>query len=139
MGFFDRLFKGKNVFEDKRNPGMVCELSLCGEQYILSEFDITYEAGDGENGYFVAYAVFSDPVNAATEKWIAQGSRKESGTVKFYRNSDELKEGAVFHISFREASCIRYRSISHGTLPVKTIVMAIPSLKMAGEEFDRNR
>ena len=40
MGFFDRLFKGKEVFADRRNPDMVCEITLCGQSHILSEFDI---------------------------------------------------------------------------------------------------
>lgn len=139
MGFFDRFLKGKSVFEDKRNPGMVCELSLCGQKYILSEFDITYEAGNSSKEYIEAYAVFSDSMNKDTERWIAQGSRKESGVVKFYRNSDALNEGALFEIRFSDAGCIRYRCISHDNMPVKTIVIAIPALKMAGEEFEVNR
>lgn len=139
MGFFDRLFKGKSVFEDKRNPGMVCELSLCGRKYILSEFDIAYDAHNSSKEYFEAYAVFSESLNAETEKWIAQGNRKESGVVKFYLNSDALTEGAQFEISFSNASCLRYRSILHGNMPVKTLVMAIPALKMAGEEYEVKR
>ena len=88
MGFFDRLFKGKEVFADRRNPDMVCEMTLCGESHILSEFDIAYEPDNSSKEYMEAYAVFSEPVNAEVENWIMQSNRKENGVVRFYRNSD---------------------------------------------------
>ena len=62
MGFFDRLFKGKEVFADRRNPDMVCEMTLCGQSHILSEFDIAYEPDNSSKEYMEAYAVFSEPV-----------------------------------------------------------------------------
>ena len=61
MGFFDRLFKGKEVFADRRNPDMVCEITLCGQSHILSEFDIAYEPDNSSKEYMEAYAVFSEP------------------------------------------------------------------------------
>ena len=81
MGFFDRLFKGKEVFADRRNPDMVCEMTLCGESHILSEFDIAYEPDNSSKEYMEAYAVFSEPVNAEVENWIMQSNRKENGVV----------------------------------------------------------
>ena len=54
MGFFDRLFKGKEVFADRRNPDMVCEMTLCGESHILSEFDIAYEPDNSSKEYMEA-------------------------------------------------------------------------------------
>lgn len=136
MGFFDRLFKGKEVFADKRNPGMVCEMTLCGQQHILSEFDIAYENDNSAKEYVEAYAVFAEQINAETERWIAQGSRKESGLVKFYRNSDAMNEGALFEIRFYDAHCVRYRDVSHEGVTLKMIVMTISNLKMGGEEFE---
>ena len=76
MGFFDRLFKGKEVFADRRNPDMVCEMTLCGQSHILSEFDIAYEPDNSSKEYMEAYAVFSEPVNAEVENWIMQSNRK---------------------------------------------------------------
>lgn len=139
MGFFDRLFKGKGVFIDKRNPVIVCELSLCGDKHILSEFDIACELVSNTKEYFEAYAVFSEPVNAEVEKWITRPTKKENGSVRFYRNSDILNEGALFEIKFSNASCVRYRNVSHNGVFVKTIVMTIPVLKMGGEEFEINK
>ena len=54
MGFFDRLFKGKEVFADRRNPDMVCEITLCGQSHILSEFDIAYEPDNSSKEYMEA-------------------------------------------------------------------------------------
>lgn len=72
MGFFDKLFKGKGLYTDKRNPGMVCEMTLCGQQHLLSEFDLSYDPDNGMKEYFEAYAVFSEPVNAAVDQWITK-------------------------------------------------------------------
>ncbi|WP_455593525.1 type VI secretion system tube protein TssD [Bacteroides sp.] len=136
MGFFDRLFKGKEVFADKRNPGMVCEMTLCGQQHILNEFDVAYESNNSAKEYVEAYAVFAESVDAETERWITQGSRQESGLVKFYRNSDAMDEGALFEISFSDASCVRYRDVTHEGVTLKMIVMTFPNLKIGGEEFE---
>lgn len=76
MGFFDRLFKGKEVFADRRNPDMVCEMTLCGQSHILSEFDIAYESGNNAKEYMEAYAVFSEPVNAEVENWIMMSGQE---------------------------------------------------------------
>lgn len=135
MGFFDRLFKGKEVFADRRNPDMVCEMTLCGESHILSEFDIAYEPDNSSKEYMEAYAVFSEPVNAEVENWIMQSNRKENGVVRFYRNSDAMDEGALFEIKFSDASCVHYRNVSQGDTSVKTIVMTFPYVRMGGDEF----
>lgn len=139
MGFFDRLFKGKEVFADRRNPDMVCEMTLCGQAHILSEFDIAYESGNNAKEYMEAYAVFSEPVNAEVENWIMQANRKENGVVRFYRNSDAMKEGALFEIKFSDASCVHYRNVSQENVSVKTIVMTLPSVRMGGDEFELKR
>lgn len=136
MGFFDRLFKGKELFADKRNPGMVCEMTLCGQQHILNEFDVAYESSNSAKEYVEAYAVFAEPVNAETERWITQGNRKETGLVKFYRHSDAMDEGALFEIRFSGASCVRYRDVTHEGMTLKMIVMTFPMLKIGGEEFE---
>ena len=136
MGFFDRLFKGKEVFADIRNPDMVCEMTLCGQSHILSEFDISYESRNNAKEYMEAYAVFSEPVNAEVENWIMRADRKENGTVRFYRNSDAMDEGALFEINFSNASCVHYRNVSQGDALVKTIVMTLPSVRMGSDEFE---
>ena len=86
--------------------------------------------------YFEAYAVFAEPVNTAVEQWITKADRRESGVVKFFRNSDALSEGALFEIRFREASCVRYRTVSHGGISVKTVVMTFPAVSLDGEEYE---
>ena len=139
MGFFDRLFKGKEVFADRRNPDMVCEMTLCGESHILSEFDIAYEPDNSSKEYMEAYAVFSEPGNAEGENWIMQSNRKENGVVRCYRNSDAKDEGALFEIKFSDASCVHYRNVSQGDTSVKTIVMTFPYVRMGGDEFELKR
>lgn len=134
MGFLDRLFKGK-VFEDKRNPKMVCELSLCGEKYILSQFDMGYDHTTSSHDYFEAYAIFEEPVRAEVENWITMSGRKESGTVRFYRNDDVMDEGALFEVRFKDAHCVHYSRSQQDAVQITTIVMTIPAITMAGEEF----
>lgn len=138
MGFWDKLFGGK-VFMDKRNPTMAGEIQLCGEKYILSEFDIDYDREDGSREYFRAYVVFSDSVKAAVENWILNSGKKESGAVRFYRNNDAMDEGALFDIKFRDASCVHYRKNVHNGVHTTTIVMTIPIISIVGEEFEIRR
>lgn len=136
MGFFDRLFKGKALYTDKRNPGIVCEMTLCGQQHLLSEFDFMYDPDNHTKEYLEAYAVFSEPVNVSVEQWIMKSGHKEDVVVKFYRNIDALSEGAVFEMRFSDACCIRYRNVSHGETTVKTIVMTFRSIRVGSEEYD---
>ena len=114
---------------------MVCEMTLCGQSHILSEFDIAYEPDNSSKEYMEAYAVFSEPVNAEVENWIMKADRKQSGVVRFYRNSDAMDEGALFEIKFSDASYVHYRNVSQGDASVKTIVMTLPSVRMGGDEF----
>lgn len=134
MGFFDRLFKSGTVYESKRNPSMACELTLCGGRYLLAEFDLRFNPGGGKVS-LEAFAVFAEPITAQVESWIAAGSRREEGFVKFYRNSDAIHEGALFDVRFRDACCIGFRKSIHNGVPTTTVVMSIPSIVMAGEEF----
>ena len=137
MGFFDRLFGSKSIFEGDRNPNMVCEMTLCGKEYILSEFDINFATNDRTREYFEAYIVFSDPINSQTESWITRGSSKETGVVKFYRNDDSIAEGSLFEIKFIDASCVHYRTSINGgdNQPVKMITITISHLYIGGEEI----
>ena len=64
-----------------------------------------------------------------------KADRKQSGVVRFYRNSDAMDEGALFEIKFSDASCVHYRNVSQGDASVKTIVMTLPSVRMGGDEF----
>ena len=112
--FSTGCLKGKEVFADRRNPDMVCEITLCGQSHILSEFDIAYEPDNSSKEYMEAYAVFSEPVNAEVENWIMRADRKENGTVRFYLNSDAMDEGALFEINFSNASCVHYHNVSQG-------------------------
>lgn len=130
------MFKGKGLYADKRNPGMVCEMTLCGQQYLLGEFDLSYDRDNGMKEYFEAYAVFAEPVNAAVEQWITKSGRREDGVVKFYRNIDALSEGALFEVRFSGASCVRYRNVSHGDAAVRTVVMTFRSIRVGGEEYE---
>ncbi len=132
MGFWNRLFSGQKSFFEGSSPNMVCELTLCGEQYILNEFDIKLERG---NEYFSAYAVFSEDISSRVEIWITNSTRKESGVVKFYKNIDSMTEGSLFEILFYDASCISFKSHTSSREPIKTVVMTLPRLKIAGEEF----
>lgn len=139
MGFWDRLFGGGKIFDDKRNPNMACELTLCSEKYLLSEFDLQFDREDAGKEYFEMYAIIEDDVHNSIENWITSPSRKESGRIKFYRNTDALDEGALFEIQFKDASCVRFRKSMQGTHPATTIVFTTPSITMAGEEFEVRR
>lgn len=135
MGFWDKLFKGK-VYEDNRNPTMAGELELCGDKYLLSEFDLDFDREDNAREYFRAYAVFTDSASASVESWILNSGKKESGKVRFYLNSDAMDAGALFEITFSNASCVQYRKHVHGGVHTTTIVMTIPVISVAGEEYE---
>ena len=146
MGFWDRLF-GKDkqsdnqhnpdrTYDDKCNPDMACELTLCGEKYLLSEFDLQYDRQDSDKGCFEMCARIEERVHHAIENWIASSARKESGCIRFYRNTEMAAEGALFEIRFKEAGCIRFRKHLQDSHPATTLVLTIPSLCMAEEEFE---
>lgn len=136
MGFFDRLFKNKEVFNSSSNSDIVCEMSLCGQKYILSKFDIKYELRDRNKKYFQAHVAFSDPINEKTESWITMGGRKESGEISFYHNNKKTIDGALFKIIFMSASCINYQNSIDSDNVIKMITIAIPHIYMDGEEFE---
>lgn len=134
MGFWNKIFGGK-VFEDKRAPTMVCTMQLCGAEYILSEFDMNFDREDSSAEYIAAYAVFEEPINSSVESWITNSSRKESGNVRFYRNSDAMNEGALLEILFKDAACTRFRCRLIDGKELTTVTMAIPRITIAGEEL----
>lgn len=132
MGFWDRIFKGQ-VFTDKRKPNMVCQMRLCGAEYILAEFELNLdrEAQD----YMSAYAVFDEPVNAKVESWIMNSSRRESGNIRFYNNHDLLRDGTQMEIVFSNAVCTSFRRNTIKGNEFTTINMLMHQIKIAGEEF----
>ncbi|MGL5228872.1 MAG: type VI secretion system tube protein TssD [Bacteroidales bacterium] len=136
MGFWSKLFGGGKIFDDKRNPNMACELTLCGEKYLLSEFDMQYDREAAGKEYIEMYAVIEEYLHSSIESWITAPSRKENGRIRFYSNTGALEEGAFFDIRFKGASCVRFRKCIQGAHPATTIVLTIPSIMMAGEEFE---
>ena len=151
MGFWSNLFKNKaqtvkeetpvaieQVLNIQQNTEMACELNLCGEKYLLTDFDLRFNRDDNQHKYFEMHLVVENGLNNSIESWIASSSRKENGSIRFYRDTNVVNEGALFELSFQNASCMRIKKRFNNALPVTNLVLAIPSIKMSGEEFDLN-
>ena len=151
MGFWSNLFKNKaqtvkeetpvaieQVLNIQQNTEMACELNLCGEKYLLTDFDLRFNRDDNQCKFFEMHFAVENGLNNNIESWIASSSRKENGSIRFYRDTNVVNEGTLFELSFQNASCMRIKKRFNNTLPVTNLVLAIPSIKMAGEEFDLN-
>ncbi|GEM_PF-590471 len=134
MGFFDNIFKRGKAYSGKRNPILACELSIEGQRYLLEEFDMDFERS-GSKRYVPFYAVFREKLSPELESWITRSSLRKDVTVKFYRNIDEMQEGALFTAVLYEAACIRYRKTTKGDDPLTTLVLAARGIRIGDEEY----
>ncbi len=134
MGFFDNIFRRGKAYTGKRNPMLACELSIEGERYLLEEFDMDFERG-GSKRYVPFYAVFREKLSPELEAWITRSSQRKEVTVKFYRNIDEMQEGALFTVVLCEAACMRYRKTTRGDDPVTTLVLTARGIRIGDEAY----
>lgn len=134
MGFFDSIFGRGKAYSDNRNPQLACELVIDGQKYLLEEFDLDFDESSGKR-YVPMYAVFPGRPAPELERWINRSDIRKEGTVKFYRNSDKIDEGAEFTLSFYRAVCVRYHKEARGDVPVTTLVLAAQSIKLSDQEY----
>lgn len=134
MGFFDNIFKRGKAYPDKREPQYACELEVDGKKYMLDEFDVDFDSESGKR-YIPMYAVFAEKLSAELETWIMKSAGRKDGTVRFYRNSDQPEEGAVFTLTFYNAACVRYRKETRGESPSTTLVLAAKGIKIIDKEY----
>ncbi len=114
---------------------LACELSIDADRYLLEEFDMDFDKG-GNKRYVPFYAVFSEKLPPDLDSWITRSTRRKDLTVKFYRNIDEMQEGALFTLVFYDAACVRYRKAMRGDEPLTTLVMTARSVRMLEEEYE---
>jgi hypothetical protein len=123
MGFFDRILTGKVYRQERRNPRLVCEMSLLGERILLEEMDMDFDR-DTNGRHVPLYVVFLGAVSEAMEDWIMSGSKTAEGRLAFYRNTEQAESNAVFIMIFDGAVCVRYRRSVRGDVPAVTLVMS---------------
>lgn len=133
MGFFDNLFGRGKAYSANRRPRLACELTMDGNKYLLEEFDLDFE-GSGEKRYIPLYAIFSDKLTPELESWINRSDIRKDGTVKFYRNNENIDEGARFTLTFYDAVCVRYQKETRGDCPVTMLVLAVQKIKLSDQE-----
>jgi len=139
MGFLDRIFKTGKAYEDKREPRLVCELSICGERYLLDSFDIELDR-EKDKRYLPISAVFSGRIAPELEGWIVRSSERRDGMLRFYRNKYDEKnrkadEGAVFDVRFYEALCIGIRREQRGATTTTTLLLSAKRIRVGDEEY----
>ncbi|NDV64650.1 type VI secretion system tube protein TssD [Bacteroides sp. 224] len=138
MGFFSNIFNRGKAYTDKSiAPAHACEMEIDGKKHLLLEFDMDFSTATA-NRYIPMYAVFADKISPELESWITRSSKRKDGIIKFFRNSDNLSEGAVFTLSFSDAVCKSYKKSTRGDNPVTTLVLAAKHIKLQDEEFLMN-
>jgi len=116
-------------------PDLACEMTIEGKKYLLEEFDVDFST-EGSRRYIPMYAVFGERIAPELESWIMREGKRRDGVVKFFRNTDKAEEGAVFHLSFHDAVCLRCRKHTRGGVPLTTLVLAARRLRLQEQEFD---
>jgi hypothetical protein len=135
MGFWDNMFKLGKAYSGRREARLACELTVDGQKYMLEEFDMDFDRQSGRR-YVSMYAVFGEKLSPELEAWITRNIRKD-GRVRFYRNSEQMEEGAVFDLLFHDAACVRYgKSANDGGHPQTTLVLAARRIKLMNEEYE---
>jgi hypothetical protein len=134
MGFLDKIFGVGKAYSNGRNPRLACELTMDGEKFMLEEFDINFEMYHSEKQYVPLYATFLDKLSPELESWITRGYKRMDGYVRFFNNTENPDEGAVFSLSFYEAVCVRCHKFTRGEEPATTLVMAAKKIKLMEQE-----
>jgi len=140
MGFFDRILKRGKAYGERRNPALACELTLCGERYLLEEFDLDLEKETGRR-YLPISLIFSGQIAPELERWIVRSSERKEGMVRFYRNKydekgSKLDEGARHTLRFYEASCIGLRREVRGETTTTTLMLSAKRISFGDEEYE---
>ncbi|MDR2978854.1 MAG: hypothetical protein LBV02_00180 [Bacteroidales bacterium] len=136
MGFWDNILKLGKAYSGKREARLACELTVDGQQYMLEEFDMNFDHQSVQR-YISMYAVFGEKLSPELEAWISRSSQRKDGRVRFYRNSEQLEEGAVFDLMFHDTVCIRYsKSAYDNGHPQTTLVLAAKRIKLMNEEYE---
>lgn len=148
MGFLNRIFKlGKPYTSGAGSasssgsgsgvsvPDLACEMTIEGKKYLLEEFDVDFNTEESRR-YIPMYAVFSERIAPELESWIMRDAKRRDGVVKFFANNDKFDGGAVFHLSFHDAVCLRCRKHTRGGVPFTTLVLAARRIKLQDQEFD---
>jgi hypothetical protein len=131
MGFFDTIFRRGKAYSGSLNPGQACELTVGGEKYLLEEFDLDFDNG---KRYTSLYATFAEPLSPDLEAWITDSGKRRDGVVKFFRNGELSEKGAIFHLAFYDAVCVRCRKDTQGDTPLTTLVLAARGIRLLDDE-----
>lgn len=151
MGFLDNIFRKKKVTEEHSNkveektfskpavtaikPDLVCELTIDGNKYILAKLEADFDRSRQEK-YIPIHMTFTEMLAPELESWITRSSMRKDGYVKFYLNSDKMREGAVFSMAFHNASCIGYSKNIEGDITKTTLEITAKGIELLREEYE---
>lgn len=110
MGFWD-LFK-RNTHTGENKSGIVAELCIDNQQYILQELHLKIiqdvdELGCPVNkpyGGFMSLTLQQAPDLLLT-RWIVNNGVRHEGEINFYAYDNSIDSGSVYKILFKDAYC----------------------------------
>ncbi len=145
MGFFDRIRKGRLFFGKTETPSLVVEFLFRGKKYILEEFDLEFrqdvndknKPGSEVYGGIITLTISETP-GEQINVWMMNPYEKRDGEFRFLANESKIVEGAVLHITFKEAYCISYQKVMNpkGAGLLTTLIISPCKLQVGREEYE---
>ena len=144
MGFFDKIRQGR-LFFGKKEPSMVVQFLFKGKKYVLEEFDLEFNQDVDAKGkpdsqvYGGKLTItISDVPDEHINWWIMDSFKKQDGEFRFLANGKKINEGALLHISFKDAYCVDYHKIMNpqGAGVLTTLIISPRYLRIGNEEFE---
>ena len=140
MSFWSRLFGNKtNIYDDslfEQEESVVCVLNLRGNRYFLSSFDMTLTSSDVHKQYFELHLSTKNGICSEIDDLANSHDKSISGEIKFYKSADSINEGSLFEMKFEDAKCTYNKKKYNSSGTINTLILAIPKLKMANDEFE---
>lgn len=141
----------KSIFGKKEtssnNEGIIIELVIRDEKYILEQFDIEFKRNKNRNSYHESEVyggfitcTFDGYIGKHLLAWAVYGDQREDGDIRFYIRKHSLEQGATLALRFMEANCIYLNRIVNNQKNERKnkLIIAPHILKIGSEEFVNN-
>ena len=146
MNFFEKIRSIK--WFEKKEAEMVVAFSFRGNTYILDEFDIDFrqDTDDKNQPYSETYGglitiTTSDVPDEFLTAWMMNLHETRDGEIRFIPDANQMAEGAVLYVLFKDAYCVSYQKVMHpsGIGTQTTLIISPRYVKIGNEEFENKR